>query len=82
MSLFRFDEKYIAGELQEGMDEKDMNHKGDGRPGPGKTRWLMRSGIWRTSEYVTVGYYTKAEVDRGECSSPSSPYEGKENELS
>lgn len=43
--------------------------KGDGH-NPAGCRWLMQSGAWLTSFWLTKGYYTKAEVEAWECSSP------------
>ena len=44
--------------------------KGDGTYG---VIWIMQSGIWRTSYWVTKGRYTADEVHRWECSSPVCP---------
>ena len=44
--------------------------KGDGTYGQ---LWIMQSGIWRMSYWVTKGRYTEAEVRQWECSSPVQP---------
>lgn len=46
--------------------------KGDGK-NPLGTRWLMQSGVFVTSLWVTRGLYTEQEVDCWECSFPVRP---------
>ena len=43
--------------------------KGNGKH-PAGTRWLMRSGVWIVTCWVTQGHYTDAEVRQWEISSP------------
>jgi hypothetical protein len=42
--------------------------KGNGKPGPGKHRWLMQMSNGQRLE--TRGYYSYREICRWECSLP------------
>jgi hypothetical protein len=47
------------------------NIKGDGFPGPNKTRWVMRHS--NGDEFTTAGHYTHEEVNEWEVSRPVRP---------
>ena len=48
--------------------------KGDGK-NPKGTRWLMVSGAWIQTQWITKGRYTENEVKQWECSTPVRPVE-------